>query len=65
LDFAFLFRYRPLWDIVVVVLLVGVTVSSVTSLVPACRRLARHARKVPLPSIRSSQRPASAVNQES
>jgi hypothetical protein len=65
LDFAFLFRYRPLWDIVVVVLLVGVTVSSVTSLVPACRRLARHSRKVALPSIRSSQRPASPVNQES
>ena len=65
LDFAFLFRYRPLWDIVVVLLLVGVTVSSVTSLVPACRRLGRHARKVALPSIRSSQRPASAVNQES
>ncbi len=46
LDFAFLHRYRPLWDIVVVVLLVGVGVSSVTSLVPACRRLVRHARKL-------------------
>jgi hypothetical protein len=42
-DFAFLYRHRPLWDVVVVALLVGVTVSSVTSLVPACRRLARHA----------------------
>ena len=46
LDFGFLYRYRPLWDIVVVVLLVGVAVSSVTSLVPAYRRLARHARKL-------------------
>jgi hypothetical protein len=65
LDFAFLYRYRPLWDIVVVALLVGVTVSSVTSLVPACRRLARHARKVPVPAIRLSRRPAPAINQQS
>src|SRR5262245_39158590 len=46
LDFAFLYRHRPLWDIVVVALLAGVGVSSVTSLVPACRRLARHARRL-------------------
>jgi hypothetical protein len=44
LDFAFLYRNRPLWDIVAVVLLIGVGVSSVTSIMPACRRLARHAR---------------------
>ena len=49
-DFAFLYRYRPLWDVVVVVLLVGVGVSSVTSLVPAYRRLARHARKLTRPA---------------
>ena len=49
-DFAFLYRYRPLWDIVVVALLVGVGVSSVTSLVPAYRRLARHARKLTQPA---------------
>jgi len=49
-DFAFLFRYRPLWDIVVVALLVGVGVSSVTSIVPAYRRLARHARKLTQPA---------------
>jgi uncharacterized iron-regulated membrane protein len=65
LDFAVLYRYRPLWDVVVVALLVGVGVSSITSLVPACRRLARHARKVPAPSIRLSRRPAPAINQES
>jgi hypothetical protein len=46
LDFAFLYRHRPLWDIIVVALLIGVGVSSVTSLVPACRRLARHARRL-------------------
>jgi PepSY-associated transmembrane protein len=46
LDFAFLYRNRPLWDVVAVALLVGVTVSTVTSLVPACRRLARHTRKL-------------------
>jgi hypothetical protein len=44
LDFAFLYRYRPLWDIVAIALLVGVGVSSVTSIMPAFRRLARHAR---------------------
>jgi len=49
-DFAFLYRYRPLWDIVVVALLIGVGVSSVTSLVPAYRRLARHARKLTQPA---------------
>ena len=48
LDFAVLWRNRPLWDIVVVALLIGVGVSSVTSLVPACRRLARHARRMTL-----------------
>ena len=42
LDFAFLYRYRPLWDIVAVALLVGVGASSVTSIMPALRRLARH-----------------------
>src|SRR5262245_43706679 len=46
LDFAFLYRHRPLWDIVVVALLVGVGVSSVTTIVPAYRRLARHARRL-------------------
>ena len=65
LDFAFLYRNRPLWDIVVVVLLLGVGVSTLTSLVPACRRLVRHARKLTIPACRSSRRPVSAINQES
>jgi uncharacterized membrane protein len=45
-----MYRHRPLWDIVVVALLLGVGVSSVTSMVPACRRLARHARKLTSPA---------------
>jgi hypothetical protein len=39
-----------LWDIVVVALLAGVAVSSVTTIVPAYRRLARHARKLMQPA---------------
>jgi len=54
LDFAFLYRHRPLWDIVAVALLVGVGVSSVTTLVPAYRRLARHVRKL-APAARPGQ----------
>ena len=53
LDFALLCRYRPLWDIAAIVLLIGVGVSSVTSIVPAFRRLARHTR-VLAPSARHS-----------
>jgi hypothetical protein len=45
LDFAAIYRHRPLWDVVAVLLLIGVTMSSLTSLMPALRRLARHARK--------------------
>ena len=45
LDFAVLYRQRPLWDVVALVLMIGVTVSTVTSIVPACRRLVRHARR--------------------
>lgn len=45
LDFAFLYQRRPLWDAVVVLLLLGVGASGVTSIAPAFRRLARHARK--------------------
>jgi len=46
LDFAMLYRHRPLWDAVAIVLLLGVGTSSVTSAMPAFRRLARHARKL-------------------
>ena len=44
LDFPFLYDKRPLWDIVLIVLSLGGTVLSVTTLLPAWRRLRRHAR---------------------
>jgi hypothetical protein len=50
LDFAFLYRARPLWDVVAIVLLIGVLVSSVTSALPAFRRLARHLKRL-VPSV--------------
>jgi hypothetical protein len=46
-DFPFLYYRRPLWDIVLVVLSIGGLVSSVTTLLPAWRRLrlrGRHLR---------------------
>jgi hypothetical protein len=44
LDFPFLRFKRPLWDIVVILLSIGGTVLSATTLVPSWRRLVRHAR---------------------
>ena len=44
LDFPFLYRSRPLWDIVLIVLSLGGLTLSATTLVPSWRRLARHAR---------------------
>ncbi len=46
LDFGFLLERRPLWDIVVVSLLLGVGVVSVTTLLPMMRRLKRHAVRI-------------------
>jgi hypothetical protein len=46
LDFPFLYYRRPLWDIVIVILSLGGIAVSVTSALPAWRRLARHARRV-------------------
>ncbi len=43
LDFPFLYHERPLWDVVVIVLSIGGAVVSATTLVPAWRRLRRHA----------------------
>jgi hypothetical protein len=43
LDFPFLYFRRPLWDVVVIVLSIGGVVLSVTTLLPAYRRLKRHA----------------------
>jgi hypothetical protein len=45
-DFPFLYYRRPLWDIVVIVLSIGGLVSSVTTVVPAYRRLRRHGRRL-------------------
>ena len=44
LDFPFLYFHRPLWDIVVIVLSIGGTVLSFTTMLPAWRRLKRHGR---------------------
>lgn len=44
LDFPFLYFRRPLWDIVVIALSIGGTVLSITTLLPALRRLRRHWR---------------------
>lgn len=45
LDFPFLY-HRPLWDIVVVVLSIGGTALSATTLIAAWGRLKRHARRL-------------------
>ena len=45
-DFPFLYYRRPLWDIVVITLSIGGLVSSVTTIVPAVRRLRRHVRRI-------------------
>ena len=47
LDFPFLYYKRPLWDIVVIALSIGGLALSATTLVPAWRRLRRHARRLP------------------
>lgn len=44
LDFPFLYYRRPLWDVVVIVLSLGGIAISVTSALPAGRRLVRHGR---------------------
>ena len=58
LDFPFLYYERPLWDVVVIALSIGGAVVSATTLVPAWRRLRRHAarlgRRTPLTRHRSA-----------
>jgi hypothetical protein len=46
LDFPFLYYRRPLWDIVVIALSIGGIVSTVTTIVPAWRRLRRNGRRL-------------------
>ena len=43
MDWPGLFARRPLWDIVTITLLAGLAAVSITTLLPACRRLKRHA----------------------
>jgi len=66
LDFPLLYKYRPLWDIVVLLLMAGGTVLCVTSVWIAARRLAKGFRDVRRPAahpVRAAKRPASAVIQ--
>jgi len=46
LDLPFLVYRRPMWDITVIVLSMGGILLSLTTLLPAFRRLRRHARKL-------------------
>jgi len=46
LDFPWLYDRRPLWDVVVIILSLGGIASAVSSVVPAWRRLRRHAQRL-------------------
>ena len=46
LDFPGFYHRRPLWDVVVIVLLLGGLFSSASSLAPAAKRLRRHAARL-------------------
>ncbi len=51
LDFGILFERRPLWDIVVLILMIGVGVVSTTTLWPMIKRLYRHAVRFSAPAL--------------
>jgi hypothetical protein len=46
LDFPKFYAARPLWDVVLIVLSIGGTALSMLTLVPAWRRLRRHAKRL-------------------
>ncbi|HEX7137241.1 MAG TPA: hypothetical protein VF219_05325, partial [Vicinamibacterales bacterium] len=46
LDFPFLYRRRPLWDIVMILLILGGAGSAMTAVVPVSRRLWRHVHRL-------------------
>jgi len=46
LDFPAIYFRRPLWDIIVIALSIGGTALSITTILPAWRRLRRHARRL-------------------
>ena len=45
MDWPGLYNHRPLWDIVTIALLAGLAAMSITTLLPAYRRLKRHAAR--------------------
>jgi hypothetical protein len=45
-DFPWLYERRPHWDIVLILVSIGGAALSITTVWPACRRLARHARRL-------------------
>ena len=51
LNFPWLYNYRPLWDIVVITLMLGGTALCVTSLVLAWRVLGRKLRAIPAEAV--------------
>jgi hypothetical protein len=57
LDFPFLYFRRPLWDVVVIALSLGGIVLSITTVLPAWRRLRRHALAVTTRLVRGQERP--------
>jgi hypothetical protein len=61
LDFPAIYFRRPLWDIVVIVLSIGGTALSVTTLLPAWRRLRRHARRLSAGMVRVADHPAGTI----
>jgi hypothetical protein len=54
LDFPFMYYKRPLWDVVVIVLSLGGIAISVTSALPAWRRIARRGRALAVPRLSRS-----------
>ena len=46
LDFPGFYHRRPLWDVVVIVLLLGGLFSAASSLAPAAKRLRRHGARL-------------------
>jgi hypothetical protein len=56
LDFPFMYYKRPLWDVVVIVLSLGGIAISVTSALPAWRRVVRRGKAIAVARLPRSQR---------
>ena len=61
LDFPFLYYKRPLWDLVVWLLSLGGIAISVTSALPAWRRLGRHVRGLFVPRRTAAPAPRASI----